>query len=91
MKTMRALANIAQDLYESVSAQISEPLRTHIFENLESGEEGVVVDNILDWAIESNVSINEKFWSELVDFYEPLNDRFDVITKANLAKVAHAA
>jgi hypothetical protein len=91
MKTMSVLPKLAEELYDSVSERIQEPLRTQLRESLECGEEGVVVDFTLEWAIDSGTPISEHLWSALVDYYEPHSGRFINVTKKRLATVAHAA
>jgi hypothetical protein len=91
MKIMSQLTVIASDLYESVSTEINEPTKTLIAEFLEYGEEGLAVDYILDWAIESNRSISDALWAALVDYFAPLSGELNLMTRERLSHVSHAA
>lgn len=91
MKTMRALAPIAQDLFDAMSSRMEEPLRKVIVEFLECGEEGCAADFTVDWAIANKVSIPEKFWRELNEFYSISSTSWSEDSLSQLMKVAHAA
>ena len=91
MKTMRALAPIAHDLFEALSSRIEEPARTVIFEFLDCGEEGCAADFTVDWAIQNGVAIPKKFWQELDEFYAQSSTLWSTESRKQLSRVAHAA
>lgn len=91
MKTMRALAPIAQDLFNAMSSKIEEPLKTAIIDFLDCGEEGCAADFTVDWAIKNNVAIPEKYWRELNEFYSTSSTSWAHDSRQQLLKVAHAA
>lgn len=91
MKTMRALAPIAQDLFDAMSSNIEEPLKTVISDFLDCGEEGCAADFTIDWAIKNNVAIPEKCWRELTEFYSTSSTSWSAESRQQLTKVPHAA
>lgn len=91
MKTMNKLSKLAEELYSSLSSQIEEPLKTQLLEELECGEEGVVVSFSLKWAIENNTPISEHLWSAISEYYAPLVTPGAEITRIRLSEVKHAA
>lgn len=88
---MRALTTMAQELFDSVAPQLADRKRTVIAEHLECGEEGVAVEDILEWAIETGTPIDEALWEELTGFYQPLASSFSQDIRTKLATVPHAA
>ena len=91
MKTMRALAPIAQDLFDAMSSRMEEPLKKVIFDFLECGEEGCAVDFTVDWAINNDIAIPEKSWRELNEFYSTSITAWSAESRTQLLKAAHAA
>jgi hypothetical protein len=91
MKTMSKLVILAQELFDSVSARIKEPLRTSIWEDLDCGEEGVAVMRTLDWALETNTSIDEKYWIELTSYFTDAPTQLSQSIRRRIEQVAHAA
>lgn len=89
MKTMNQLTTIATELVNLFDRSI-DPVRHEWIDNaLECGEEGVAVVFILEWAINAGVSIPETYWSELVDYYEPLKTQSALGVQRLLTQVAH--
>jgi hypothetical protein len=88
---MSVLSHLAQELYDSVSAEMPAPQKTLIAEFLDCGEEGCAVDYTLDWAIERGRPIDDVFWTALRDYYAPHHGWVTQLTKERLEKVAHAA
>ena len=91
MKTMRALAPIAQDLFDAMSSHMDAPLKKVIVDFLDCGEEGSAADFTVDWAITNQVPIPEKFWRELNEFYSTSSTSWSKESHTRLLKVAHAA
>jgi hypothetical protein len=91
MKTMRALAPIAQDLFDAMSSRMEEPLKKVIVEFLECGEEGCAADFTVDWAIKNDFAIPEKSWRELNEFYSTSATAWSVESRTQLMKATHAA
>lgn len=90
MKTMSALVGLATELLAKVDPLLPKKDRVIIRENLDCGEEGLVVDDILEWAIASNHPIDGRLWAELVQYFEPHDSQGVRYTKRLLEAAPHA-